>query len=74
MEEYIKTYGKGAGIYESSSLLGGSVVHPAYMIVFLIHVLAHDTDFPTVECRDEEMYIRFFRLVADLAVVLWTYL
>ncbi|XP_023643713.1 sister chromatid cohesion protein PDS5 homolog A isoform X2 [Capsella rubella] len=32
---------------------------PAYMIVFLIHVLAHDPDFPSEDCRDEIVYARF---------------
>ncbi|KAL3513624.1 hypothetical protein ACH5RR_026341 [Cinchona calisaya] len=58
MREYISIYGKAAGIYKNCSSLGRSTDHPAYMIVFLIHILAHDTDFPTMESRDEEMYIR----------------
>ncbi|XP_018468888.1 sister chromatid cohesion protein PDS5 homolog B isoform X2 [Raphanus sativus] len=32
---------------------------PAYMIVFLIHVLAHDPDFPSEDCVDEHVYARF---------------
>ncbi|XP_024010664.1 sister chromatid cohesion protein PDS5 homolog A isoform X1 [Eutrema salsugineum] len=32
---------------------------PAYMIVFLIHVLAHDPEFPSEDCRDEHVYARF---------------
>ncbi|KAF2564185.1 hypothetical protein F2Q70_00016346 [Brassica cretica] len=32
---------------------------PAYMIVFLIHVLAHDPDFPSEDCMDEHVYARF---------------
>ncbi|CAK9143955.1 unnamed protein product [Ilex paraguariensis] len=29
------------------------------MVVFLIHVLAHDTNFPPEGCQDEEIYARF---------------
>ncbi|KAJ0231686.1 ARM repeat superfamily protein [Hirschfeldia incana] len=32
---------------------------PAYMIVFLIHVLTHDPDFPSEDCMDEHVYARF---------------
>ncbi|CAH2067746.1 unnamed protein product, partial [Thlaspi arvense] len=32
---------------------------PPYMIVFLIHVLAHDPMFPSEDCRDEHVYARF---------------
>ncbi|KAL0878226.1 hypothetical protein Bca101_027932 [Brassica carinata] len=32
---------------------------PAYMIVFVIHVLAHDPDFPSEDCLDEHAYARF---------------
>ncbi|XP_019093838.1 PREDICTED: sister chromatid cohesion protein PDS5 homolog A-like isoform X1 [Camelina sativa] len=32
---------------------------PAYMIVFLIHVLAHDPEFPSEDCREEHVYARF---------------
>ncbi|CAN8234143.1 unnamed protein product [Cochlearia groenlandica] len=32
---------------------------PAYMIVFLIHVLAHSPEFPSEDCRGEDVYARF---------------
>jgi sister-chromatid-cohesion protein PDS5 len=32
---------------------------PVYMTVFLIHVLAHDPEFPSEDCRDEHIYARF---------------
>ncbi|OAP12779.1 hypothetical protein AXX17_AT1G72170 [Arabidopsis thaliana] len=32
---------------------------PVYMTVFLIHVLAHDPEFPLEDCRDEHIYARF---------------
>ncbi|CAA7013408.1 unnamed protein product [Microthlaspi erraticum] len=32
---------------------------PAYMTVFLIHVLAHDPEFPPEDCTDEHVYARF---------------
>lgn len=35
--------------------------HPGYVIVFLIHVLAHDKNFPPDNCQDYEAYAEFLR-------------
>ncbi|WZZ45751.1 hypothetical protein YC2023_042010 [Brassica napus] len=36
-----------------------SLIVQINMIVFLIHVLAHDPDFPSEDCMDEHVYARF---------------
>ncbi|KAG6507208.1 hypothetical protein ZIOFF_032549 [Zingiber officinale] len=33
--------------------------HPGYVVVFLIHVLAHDKNFPPDNCQDYETYAEF---------------
>ncbi|XP_042393819.1 sister chromatid cohesion protein PDS5 homolog A-A-like isoform X1 [Zingiber officinale] len=33
--------------------------HPGYVVVFLIHVLAHDKNFPPDNCQDYEAYAEF---------------
>jgi hypothetical protein len=35
--------------------------YPAYIVVFLIHVLAHDAGFPPDGCQDEQVYAQFCR-------------
>ncbi|KAL3845532.1 hypothetical protein ACJIZ3_002935 [Penstemon smallii] len=58
MEEFINGFGKGAQMHESMAT-EGAVDHPVYLIVFLIHVLAHDTNFPSTDCQDEKIYAQF---------------
>lgn len=42
---------------------GHVTVLPVYLVVFLIHVLAHDPNFPTAECHDADSCAQFFRSV-----------
>ncbi|KAK4391079.1 Sister chromatid cohesion protein pds5 [Sesamum angolense] len=58
LEKFIREYGKGAQIHETKTMQGATN-HPVYIVVFLIHVLAHATDFPSPECQDEKLYARF---------------
>ncbi|KAK8649157.1 hypothetical protein V6N13_129891 [Hibiscus sabdariffa] len=58
--ECIKEYSREARIHQTSMVQGGSiVVYPAYLVVFLIHVLAHDEGFPPEGCHDESLYAQF---------------
>ncbi|GMI64835.1 hypothetical protein like AT1G77600 [Hibiscus trionum] len=58
--EFIKEYSREARIHQTSMVQGGSiVVYPAYLVVFLIHVLAHDEGFPPEGCQDEALYAQF---------------
>ncbi|GMJ02433.1 hypothetical protein like AT1G77600 [Hibiscus trionum] len=60
MVEFIKEYSKEARIRQTSMVQGGSIVdHPVYLVVFLIHVLAHDEGFPPEGCQDEALYAQF---------------
>ncbi|XP_020554556.1 sister chromatid cohesion protein PDS5 homolog A [Sesamum indicum] len=58
LEKFIWEYGKGAQIHETKTTQGATN-HPVYIVVFLIHVLAHATDFPSPDCQDEKIYARF---------------
>ncbi|XP_064947401.1 sister chromatid cohesion protein PDS5 homolog B-like isoform X1 [Musa acuminata AAA Group] len=33
--------------------------HPGYIVVFVIHVLAHDKNFPSDNCQDQDVYAEF---------------
>lgn len=35
--------------------------HPGYIVVFVIHVLAHDKNFPSDNCQDQDVYAEFCR-------------
>ncbi|XP_035540575.1 uncharacterized protein LOC108988322 isoform X3 [Juglans regia] len=60
MAEFIKEYSREARICQASAGQGGSVTdYPAYIVVFLIYLLAHDTGFPHENCRDEQIYAQF---------------
>ncbi|OVA03847.1 hypothetical protein BVC80_8065g3 [Macleaya cordata] len=62
LAEFIKEYGKDARIRQSSEMqdIGGTMTsYPEYILVFLIHVLAHDLGFPSENCQDEEIFARF---------------
>lgn len=60
MEEFIEGYGKGVQIDETTTM-EGTINHPVYIVVFLIHVLAHDPSFPAPDCRDGNIYAEFLR-------------
>ncbi|KAK2659490.1 hypothetical protein Ddye_006023 [Dipteronia dyeriana] len=61
MAEFIKEYSKEARIRQNSAVQGVSITdYPAYIVVFLIHVLAHDPGFPPEDCQDKVKIIRFF--------------
>ncbi|KAL5844092.1 hypothetical protein ACOSQ4_010050 [Xanthoceras sorbifolium] len=67
MAEFIKEYSKEARIRQNSAVQGVSITdYPAYVVVFLIHVLAHDPGFPPEDCRDEENIIQFFCPIVSL--------
>ncbi|KAG6608062.1 Sister chromatid cohesion protein PDS5-like A-B, partial [Cucurbita argyrosperma subsp. sororia] len=60
MEEFIEQYRKIAQIHQNSVGQGGSVTFvPAYIVVFLIYILAHDSGFPHTDCQDENEYAQF---------------
>jgi sister-chromatid-cohesion protein PDS5 len=52
MAEFIKEYSIAACKRQPSS---GRVDYPAYVLVYLIHVLAWTNDFPEA-CQNEEVY------------------
>ncbi|KAL2520021.1 ARM repeat superfamily protein [Forsythia ovata] len=58
LEEFIRGYSKGAQNHETTATQGPTDC-PAYIIVFLVHVLAHDTSFPAPDCQDEDVYAQF---------------
>ncbi|XP_047321623.1 sister chromatid cohesion protein PDS5 homolog B [Impatiens glandulifera] len=53
MEEFIRKYSKEAYVREE-----GLIRSPVYIVVFLIHILAHDMNF-LPENHEEEMYAQF---------------
>ncbi|KAM3683139.1 hypothetical protein ACB098_12G123600 [Castanea mollissima] len=60
MAEFIKEYSREARIRQTSSAQGGTITdYPAYIVVFLIYFLAHDTGFPSENCPEEEIYAQF---------------
>ncbi|XP_050211868.1 sister chromatid cohesion protein PDS5 homolog B [Mercurialis annua] len=62
MEDFIKEYSIEARIRQNSAVEGGSLTdYPAYVVVFLIHILAHDTCFPPEDSQDEQEYAHFCR-------------
>ncbi|XP_020238238.1 sister chromatid cohesion protein PDS5 homolog A isoform X2 [Cajanus cajan] len=56
MTEFIKDYSIVAGRRQTSVVPGAIVDYPAYILVFLIHVLARNNDFPVEVCEDEKVY------------------
>lgn len=69
LEEFIWEYGKRVQIHETMTK-EGAVTHPACLVVFLIHVLAHDHNFPAPECRDVKIYAEFMRYSELLFMVM----
>lgn len=62
MAEFIKEYSREARIRQTSMVQGGSIMdYPAYIVVFLIHLLVHDAGFPSEDCQDETVYAQFCR-------------
>ncbi|GLU01048.1 hypothetical protein SLE2022_183740 [Rubroshorea leprosula] len=60
MAEFIKKYSREAQNQQTSKAEGGSITdYPAYIVVYLIHILAHETGFPPEGCQDEEAYALF---------------
>ncbi|KAK1263732.1 hypothetical protein QJS04_geneDACA022342 [Acorus gramineus] len=60
--EFLKDYGREARTHQTPLDQGtdsGMVNQPEYIVVFLIHVLAHDPEFPSEYCQDEFVYARF---------------
>ncbi|CAL5333273.1 unnamed protein product [Camellia sinensis] len=58
--EFVREYSRDAQIRQTSGKQLGLPDYPAYIVVFLIHVLAHDSGFPPENCGDEEIYAQFF--------------
>lgn len=64
MTEFVKEYGREARIRQTARVEQGLITDfPAYVVVFLIHLLAHDKEFPLEECQDETLCARFCRYV-----------
>ncbi|KAM5564215.1 sister chromatid cohesion protein PDS5 [Rosa sericea] len=60
MTEFIKDYSREAQAHQISGAQEGLMTSfPAYIVVFLIHLLAHDKDFPHEDCQDGEIYAQF---------------
>ncbi|KAL9449811.1 hypothetical protein AB3S75_011691 [Citrus x aurantiifolia] len=61
MAEFIKDYSIEARVRRNSAVQGVSNTdYPAYVVVFLIHILAHDRGFPPEDCKDEGIIAQFF--------------
>ncbi|KAK7385197.1 hypothetical protein VNO78_30910 [Psophocarpus tetragonolobus] len=56
MREFIRDYSIVARKQQTSAVQGAIVDYPAYILVFLIHVLARNDDFPFELCQDEKVY------------------
>lgn len=63
LTEFIKERSKDSRVPQNSSINsadGGTMTNcPEYIIVFLIHVLAHEENFPSENCQDEDAYAEF---------------
>ena len=71
MAEFVKEYSKEARIRQTSGVQQGLVIDfPAYIVIFLIHLLAHDRGFPSEDCQDEETYAQFCRYILFCSYVL----
>ncbi|PHT45545.1 hypothetical protein CQW23_14703 [Capsicum baccatum] len=64
MEEFVHIYGNAARINRMSTMPGHVTGFPVYIVVFLIHVLAHDPNFPTADHHDANSCAQFFSLRA----------
>ncbi|GMN51775.1 hypothetical protein TIFTF001_020913 [Ficus carica] len=60
MTEFVKEYSREARIRQTARVQQGLITDfPAYVVVFLIHLLAHDKEFPLEECQNETLCARF---------------
>ncbi|KAL6010732.1 hypothetical protein ACLOJK_001173 [Asimina triloba] len=62
LAEFIKEYGREARISQNLKVQDSGQMmtnFPEYVVVYLVHVLAHDLGFPSDECKDENAYARF---------------
>ncbi|XP_058091316.1 sister chromatid cohesion protein PDS5 homolog B [Magnolia sinica] len=62
LAEFIKEYGREARIRQNCAAHDSGETmtnYPEYVVVFLVHVLAHDLGFPSENCPDEDAYARF---------------
>ncbi|KAI8550996.1 hypothetical protein RHMOL_Rhmol06G0150300 [Rhododendron molle] len=64
MREFLKEFRRKARTRQTSAKQQGFTDYPEYIVVFLIHVLAHDSGFPPENCEDEEIYALFLRPLA----------
>lgn len=62
MAEFVKQYGREAR-QTSGDKKGLITDFPAYIVVYLIHSLAHNKDFPHEDCQNEELYAQFCRYI-----------
>ncbi|KAJ0024548.1 hypothetical protein Pint_08187 [Pistacia integerrima] len=61
MDKFINQYSREARIRQNSAVQGVSITdYPAYVVVFLIHVLAHDKNFLLEDFQDEGKIAKFF--------------
>jgi len=63
MAEFIRDYSIVAHKRETSAIQGVMVDYPAYILVFLIHVLALNNDLPFDVCPDEKIYADVCRYI-----------
>lgn len=70
MKEFLGVYGKAARLHQSSGKNGILIKQPVYVVVFLLHVLAHSTDVSLMECQDEEARVAIFRYLGNWLVTL----
>ncbi|XP_008785877.2 sister chromatid cohesion protein PDS5 homolog A [Phoenix dactylifera] len=63
LTEFLKNNGgklrKHQKILKKDTAGGTMTSYPEYIVVFLIHILAHDHDFPSENCHDEDAYAEF---------------
>ncbi|KAK3041371.1 hypothetical protein RJ639_001569, partial [Escallonia herrerae] len=59
MAEFVKEYTQEAQIKQTLGANGGVTDYPMYIVVYLIHVLAHDSGFPHEDSEDEDIYAQF---------------
>ena len=64
MVEFVKEYTREARIHQTAGDKKGLITEfPAYIVVFLIHYLAHEKDFPLEDRQNEELYAHFCRYI-----------
>ncbi|KAM7514857.1 hypothetical protein LguiA_004440 [Lonicera macranthoides] len=59
MAQFIGEYSSNSRTHQSLPLGERVTEYPAYIVVYLIHILAHDSGFPPEDCEDEEIYTQF---------------